>query len=200
MSTASLARPDHWLARRGGRRRSALPIAGTLWCVLLIATGFVSLLGSGPATALDSTAIVQRPVVAALLPQGWGYFTRDPRGRQTIGYVRTSDHWERLKVNSELTLGTGFGLNRSNRAHDRELSVLLSTARRGWWIDCPRDDVESCVSAAERQPRRISNGWVNPTLCGDVLAITGEPRPWSWPDESDLGYIHLRALVLESKC
>lgn len=111
------------------------------------------------------------PPLVALVPEGWGFFTRDPREEDVFIYFKSdSNTWLLL---SQWT----FGFDRSGRRTSREGRSLL-TQIDAEAAACRKDHV-SCLDDVAPQEKTATTDHV-PTLCGDVGFVIQEPIPWAW--------------------
>jgi sporulation delaying protein A len=112
----------------------------------------------------------------AWLPEGWGFFTRDPREGALRPYREAaSREWKPVESGMERRF-LGFG--RRARAEGFELNTLLKQVPTESWVPCERDPaacIEAGMAAAELQ-----NTATSPTICGNVAFVMQEPVPWAW--------------------
>ncbi len=110
------------------------------------------------------------------LPEGWGFFTRDPRASDPLLYQEEAPgRWIRLEVRA----GPSFlWLGRSARAQGFELNALLSQVSETTWLACQEAPVR-CVEKANAS-LVAGNPAVSPTICGNVAFVMQEPVPWAW--------------------
>lgn len=122
--------------------------------------------------------VPNRPGVLLLTPEGWGFFTRDPRESDMFVYHKqdNSDEW----VLSSRRTG-GFG--RSGRSRAMEAGTLLPQITTPP-TECVSDH-ESCLNTASPGDS-IESVFRKPTLCGDVGIIRQEPVPWAWASDGDV--------------
>jgi antimicrobial peptide system SdpA family protein len=110
------------------------------------------------------------------LPEGWGFFTRDPRASDPLPYREEAPgRWTVLQSRA----GPSFlGLGRSSRAQGFELNALLSQLSGATWLAC-QDAPARCVAKANAS-LAAGNPAVSPTICGSVAFVMQEPIPWAW--------------------
>lgn len=116
--------------------------------------------------------------IATMLPEGWAFFTRDPREPRTWIYARGPRGWAKNSLWPHSRLRNLFGLNRESRSQGVELGSFLNWMNGRRWAKC-HDEVTTCL---ERVPvlARLRNRYERPTLCGTVGLVMQPPVPWAW--------------------
>ena len=159
-----------------GRQRTATPVRWRLFvfgaCLALAWAVPISyaLRFSLPynASSLSRTAT---PPLLIFVPEGWGFFTRDPREENMFTYYKNgSGAWM-------LTSRWSFGFGRHGRIVAREAAMLASGIAADA-TDC-RDDHISCLNDVD-VAAEIGAVFDNSRLCGDVGFVWQEPVPWAW--------------------
>lgn len=111
-------------------------------------------------------------------PQGWIFFTRDPREANDRVYRRTNPCCELLTLpNSDSS--NLFGLKRDGRAFGVEMEPLLKRIPRSAWREC-RGDLASCVSGLEKPSKTVPNTSATRVACGEIIIQRQRPIPWAW--------------------
>jgi antimicrobial peptide system SdpA family protein len=117
--------------------------------------------------------------VSLWFPEGWGFFTRDPRAERLTLYRLDGGRWMRAGRGPNSEPVNVFGINRAARAQAVEAGLLINegTASPLAWIPCtalPSD----CL--LEARPVAAQNRSRAPSLCGALGLVTQEPVPWAW--------------------
>jgi antimicrobial peptide system SdpA family protein len=115
--------------------------------------------------------------VHAWLPEGWGFFTRDPREPDLYVYRNSHNRWETASLGPHSQPRHIFGLSRSSRAQGVELGLLLHRTPHTKWAEC-RGDPVLCLMAAPTVT--VQNPSSSPTLCNELGVILQPPVPWAW--------------------
>jgi antimicrobial peptide system SdpA family protein len=154
-------------------------------CVALlwvVAIGPV-LLGSMPDSPLRPSLSFRQDVIA-IAPQGWAFFTRDPREPVDRIYTRqgagpsTGPEWAQVTYTNS-SRRNWLGLKRDARALNVELAFLLSEADPVPWRDCP-GQLETCLRQRDVPAVAVVNRSRIRALCGELLVERRPPAPWAW--------------------
>jgi antimicrobial peptide system SdpA family protein len=120
-----------------------------------------------------------RSAIPFFVPEGWAFFTRDPREPRLLPYRRGTDGiWAYAHAGPHADIRNVFGLDRISRAQGVEIGLLLGEFADTAWRTCT-DAPTLCL---DDQPPSvpITNHSPAPTLCGDVGLVRQEPVPWAW--------------------
>jgi antimicrobial peptide system SdpA family protein len=167
------------------------PLGGMLvavamaWSVLTLYAVHIEL----PVNALDlpfESSI--KTTLQAVVPEGWGFFTRDPREARLLPFLRTEGSWLGASEGPNGEPWNAFGFNRAARAQGVEMGLLETMVPNNAWKECS-DEIPNCLDTAASSVQ-VSNPTPSPTLCGDVGLAQREVVPWAWaastPDESQM--------------
>lgn len=156
-------------------------LSGTLFLALV---GFwVVLFGYSIHRALPYNPIhppfQDRLYVNLLMPQGWKFFTRNPREEDLKIFKKDGDDkWSDALIGPNGSAGNYFGLKRDMRAQGIEMGILMASLDKDIWQTCA-EKPEICVSSAPIRAE-LENVDKNPTLCGELGLVLQEPVPWAW--------------------
>jgi antimicrobial peptide system SdpA family protein len=117
-----------------------------------------------------------RSVARVLLPEGWAFFTRDPRRPSPVVY--TPDRDGRWRPAPGRSRGPA-GLDRRDRARSGEVAMLMNRLDGAAWTECDHEPA-ACLATARKT--ETANTATVRTLCGDVGIILQEVLPWAWND------------------
>jgi len=112
-------------------------------------------------------------------PQGWKFFTRNPREDWLLPFARHSDGtWESASLGPNGRLDAYLGISRKPRAQGIEIGLLLYEVPKAMWDAC-NGDPTTCL---EHSPIKatLRNRSPNPTLCGIVGFVQQRQTPWAW--------------------
>lgn len=117
-----------------------------------------------------------RTVARALVPEGWAFFTRDPRRPSPVAY--TTDRDGRWRLAPGRSRGPA-GLDKRDRARSAEIALLMDRLTGTAWTKCDREPAACLATARETE---TANTATVRTLCGDVGIVLQEVLPWAWND------------------
>jgi len=113
------------------------------------------------------------------MPQGWKFFTRDPREEVAFFFQRNDGgQWRSVSQAPNADPSHFFGWNRASRAQGVEFGNLAPSIPVAAYQDCDREPVECLREATGETP--IENTSPLPTLCGSVGIVLQKPVPWAW--------------------
>lgn len=131
-------------------------------------------------------------------PQGWSFFTRDPREEKQTLYVRHGSTWESALIAPHDRLSNLAGLRRKSRAQGVEMALLVNGLPNDAWHPCTAS-VQECL--AQLPPGlAVHNTSPAPTLCGTVAVVLQKPVPWAWAHSAHPVTMPSRILSLEVSC
>jgi antimicrobial peptide system SdpA family protein len=168
--------------------------------VLLLLTGTYLLIAYAAYSALPHNPIklpMEEHVRAVRwLPQGWKFFTRNPREEALLYFVRDEQgHWHSASLGPLSKPANAFGLDRRPRAQGVESALLLAGVRKDAWVNY-RGKIENSF---ENLPvsKTVTNVSPRPTLKGFVGFAWQEPVPWPWLPSGDKVLMPCRVLKLK---
>ena len=169
---------------------AALAAIGAVWACLF---GYV-LVHSLPYNPIGSQ-YPDRIGVRAFVPEGWAFFTKNPREQQFMAYTKQAGEWRPALSMPVARPRNVFGLNRAARAQGVELGMLLHEVPESAWSACSEPDA-ACLRLPPLEAP-IANEASAQTLCGEVGVIFREPVPWAWrrkvsPDEMPASVAKIR--------
>jgi antimicrobial peptide system SdpA family protein len=116
--------------------------------------------------------------VELLLPEGWGFFSRNPQEEVEHFLKRTSGgSWQPLLPDSYASPRFALGLSRRGRASTQEARWLIQRLPASSWSKC----TEAPTLCLEHAPRiTIKSAQPQQALCGEVGIVLQKPVPWAW--------------------
>lgn len=148
-------------------------VLGVGWAVALL----IVLSGSMPENPLPSSLKLQQNLIV-LFPQGWAFFTRDPREPTEQVYRRSAGGLREVSY-ANSSARNFFGLRRDARAVHVELVHLLSRTPIHRWQPCD-NRTPQCAKEVAESPVVLSNDTPLQQLCGDLIVVRRPPVPWAW--------------------
>jgi antimicrobial peptide system SdpA family protein len=138
-----------------------------------------------------------RDVVRSFFPEGWAFFTRDPREPATRAYVR-KDGWRPAAAGANGEPRHLFGLRRTPRARIGELNDIMQHLPQGAWRDCA-GGWQSCLESTPPSVTLVSHA-AEPNLCGRVGLIRHRPVPWAWSTAVTPDRMPSQVIALDITC
>lgn len=112
------------------------------------------------------------------MPEGWKFFTRDPREERLYIMRRDGDHWRSAEFGPNSRAANLFGLRRRSRAQGIEAALILERLPKSHWHDCKESPLVALSQAAVTDT--VVNISPSPTFCGDIGIYMQAPVPWAW--------------------
>jgi antimicrobial peptide system SdpA family protein len=116
--------------------------------------------------------------IQQLLPQGWAFFTRNPREPDLLLFTLDRDgQWRDAMRPPHAEPRNAFGFARASRTQGVEAGVLISRLTDQRWQECRILPVD-CLRRAPTVT--VANPTPKPTVCGDIGLVSQPPVPWAW--------------------
>ena len=110
-----------------------------------------------------------------MIPQGWGFFTRDPREDKLIVY-RKSDNSLTKITQPNFSIENLFGLSRRGRMRQLQLGNLILPYYR-YMQPCERKDPLECAPDSIFSVKSVFH---KSMLKGEYLIVKQATLPWAW--------------------
>ena len=134
-----------------------------------------------------------------VLPQGWKFFTKSPRGNEVKVFMQGAGRrWEPVSPRTLSDAGGLFNFDRTPRALGVELAMVLQNAKKDEWSAECRDTDVTCLQKSSAA-RTLQNPMPKARLCGVVGFVSRPPVPFAWAD-SLKAPMPSNTLVLRIQC
>ncbi|ETT84686.1 SdpA family antimicrobial peptide system protein [Bacillus mycoides] len=147
-----------------------------LWIFII----FYSIVAALPTSAI-SLDLEKRTFIRSVYPQGWGFYSKDPRTDMFNVYnvkeKKQAVQWPNNRI------ANGFGLVRYGRGQGTEMGMISALVPEDKWSVCKKDELQCLVESKEKV--HVKNTTPNPTLCGDLGLTATKPKPWAWAKYGD---------------
>lgn len=173
--------------------RTAQACLALLWAAAIVPV----LIGSLPDSPLRPSMAFRRDVIA-IAPQGWAFFTRDPREPVDRVYARRGAEWVQVTYTNS-SRRNWLGLKRDARALNVELASLLTEVDEAQWRDCP-GRLEGCLRERDVPAVAVVNRSRTRALCGDILVERRPPAPWAWSRAKRPVLLDSRIARIDARC
>ncbi|AVO03405.1 hypothetical protein A9958_13295 (plasmid) [Staphylococcus simulans] len=114
--------------------------------------------------------------ISAIWPQGWGFFSKNPRGTNMKIYALDGSREIRLP---NMIVKNGFGLNRKGRAQAIEAGRINSKIPNQKWVSCSSNcniahlqNTKSSIDIKNDSPRKL--------LKGSYIFAQEKAVPWNY--------------------
>lgn len=192
------------MAREGGLLRTIERAPATLTAVkaAVRATWAAVVLGVLVLAAPNNPLLPRaqhRNTMLLLLPQGWAFFTLDPREPDTFLYRELADGTVReveTQGYREFPLGAA---DREGRLVGHELRLLAARFAPDVWTGC-RGDLAPCLAALPPAPVTLAEPFRSVPACGRLVLESRPPAPWAWWRRDPGLRMPSRLIRLEAPC
>lgn len=147
-----------------------------------------------PANALELPG-ENKAALVRIFPQGWKFFTRDPRKAEPTPMRKVGDQWAPFGTRNDGA--RFFGASRESRTLWTELDWVLSSVTDADWQACD-GPIEPCLANAPVREQRTLV--VHPQMCGTVGVVVRKPVPWAWAKRTPAVTMPSKVLRLEIQC
>ena len=153
-------------------------------------------------TAVEQNALfpsyVSRTIVQAIVPQGWAFFTRDPRETWTRAY-RVHDLDALVPANTaDYRGGPWHSLGRKYRNRGVMLDQAKAQVPESAWYRCERSP-EECLSEVQITSVTL-RAHDNTGLCGRYLLQDQRTVPWAWRRSAQTMTLPSRLALVQIDC
>lgn len=196
MAAAVSSRPPGSSARRYRRLGAAAVLFALPWMALAL----YALQAALPANplALPAQHAVVLPV-RQLLPEGWSFFTRDPREADVlIFHEDAAGGWRPAHLGSYAQAKYAFGWSRRPRAQGVELGLILARLTDADWRRCGK--LDDCLAPSPAAEISLVNRSPVPTLCGHLALVSAKPVPWAWAHRLGQDHRPEAVVFVSSQC
>jgi antimicrobial peptide system SdpA family protein len=172
---------------------------GVLLSMIVLAATVLGVYAIHEATPTNPIALPgeDRASMVKIFPQGWKFFTRDPRTADPVPLRRVGEAWLPYDTLVTQSATNFFGASRQGRAIGPELTWVLASAKDADWQAC-RESPSACL---DRMPvKTIKTSLPHPQLCGSVGIVSQAPVPWAWASTGRPVVMPSSVLRLEIRC
>jgi antimicrobial peptide system SdpA family protein len=161
-------------------RKLLLVFAGVcaFWTLLVLYVLALSLPYNPMKFRLPYVTFASKNTLRYLIPEGWGFFTRNPREATYLIFRETNGELKPF-VEANASPSRLFGAQRSGRSTMVELGLLIQGLKKKDLVECKKD-IRQFVQDTVLVPRNIQNPTPKPFLCGKFWIQLIEPVPWAW--------------------
>ena len=140
----------------------------------------------------------QRQFTMALTPEGWAFFTRNPREPVDRVFRWEGTAWTRFNKPNASPENL-FGFRKTSRPIAAELSMLLGQVPPGRWQSCDAD-LTACLGNPALTAVPIENHSRIQGICGRFVLERRPPVPWAWSESIDEVHMPAKVVMLDVAC
>ncbi|HMO38475.1 MAG TPA: SdpA family antimicrobial peptide system protein [Saprospiraceae bacterium] len=119
--------------------------------------------------------------VYTFMPQGWAFFTRNPREAQVQLYQQDDKGDWRKVQHFHAHYSNAFGLSRRTTTLITELQYFKTNDLQDEdFINCESNYQRGIVGCVPDSTIVLQNKFDKPILCGEYILTFQEPVPWAW--------------------
>jgi antimicrobial peptide system SdpA family protein len=134
-----------------------------------------------------------------LVPEGWAFFTRNPREPDIVLYKKIKGQWMHDPINPLSMISNWWGLDRRPRAQSTEMAMILHSIPQDLWVSCD-SSIENCLTNfTDSVILQINNTVPRPVLCDTVAVQLLPPVPWAWSKNRNL-VMPYRLIYIKVNC
>jgi antimicrobial peptide system SdpA family protein len=138
------------------------------------------LVNSMPYNPLSSDDLYKEITVRNFLPEGWGFFTKNPRDPDVIILKKRNGRWHNNEYSPLSNPTNFFGISRVARAQSTEMAMLVSQIGPELWTECTEGMTSCLTNEARGKLVSLELKVPHPVLKDTVCFISQRPVPWAW--------------------
>lgn len=146
--------------------------------------------------------IVPRTDVQQVMPQGWGFFTRNPREPKSYTYGKPDGReWRAVETEKISSARWLFGISRAGRVQRIEIDRLSEGLSKDAWISCGAVEHVTCLNSLSTEKAvTLVNSMPHPEICGTVGFVAEDTMPWAWRSDADKLRMPVKGVLAEVEC
>lgn len=133
----------------------------------------------------------------AISPQGWGFFTRNPREPLIDLYAISDDQIKKVSI-PNASLKYFWGFNRGMRVSSSQIAYFMDQIPRDKWIFDHTHKPDSIIQ--NTIPFTVLNDFSYPFHCGKFLLAKTERIPWAWSKHREKIKMPRSVVVIDVTC
>ncbi len=141
----------------------------------------------------------KKKLVVSLTPQGWAFFTRNPREAQTLIYEVKDDKLVLLK-HKHSSIYNWIGLDRRASVLVSEMSIIRSKVPDSMFMTTKWNYQTNKTGDFPSESIAIKNEIHNPTLCGDYVLVFQQPIAWAYSKSMDNIDMPAKSVRIKIEC
>lgn len=140
--------------------------------------------------------------MGSVLPEGWAFFTRNPREDKHWMYQKSEEGYQQV-IRPISSPQNYFGFSRKGRAVGTELGAIMQKVQHETMYFC-EDKIDACYNWDTIPSIKVLNSAYAPAFCGVYLLAQKPLVPWAWssapePIQMDAQVLKIDLLCVELK-
>lgn len=169
-------------------------------CFFMVNLIFLIFISSIPFNPIQYKLSFVKNKVFTFTPQGWAFFTRNPREEQI--YIYRIDNNGRLsRINQKHSnFDNIMGLDRKVSKISVEVQYLTSNIHKSEYTETIWNYDENIFGKVPSKYISVINPINNPLLCGNYLIVKQKIVPWAWWSTSRKVQMPSTVVKIQTKC
>lgn len=156
------------------KKRIIFLISVFIFGSIFITSVLIGMAKNNPVTNFNKDTQIK---IGTIWPQGWGFFSKDPRSTNMKFYSLEGSKKVRLP---NMKIENVFGLNRKGRAQAIEAGRINSEIAEEKWKKCEGNSCNIKDIEDSKESLTIKNDSPKPLLHGEYIFAQEKPIPWNY--------------------
>ena len=135
--------------------------------------------------------------IFTFVPQGWAFFTRNPREAQIVIYKKNKTNDLEEIDQRHACIGNLFGLNRNASKIMSELQLIKNKINDSLYQNTQWNYQNNIYTDISLKAFSVKNQMKKPILCGEYIVVFQKAVPWAW--SKSLYKIKMPAKIIKLK-
>ncbi len=136
-------------------------------------------------------------ITFAISPQGWGFFTRNPKEPLIDLYKIKDDKIKKISI-PNASLKYFWGFNRGMRISSSQIAYFADQIPEDRWIYDPSYKADSIIQVST--PFNVLNDFSYPVHCGKLLLVKTQRIPWAWSKHREKIKMPRSVVIIDVAC
>ncbi|MBT8317779.1 MAG: SdpA family antimicrobial peptide system protein [Lutibacter sp.] len=123
----------------------------------------------------SNKSFLNKTIIFSVIPQGWGFFTRNPREELITVYKSHNDSLVKITEQNS-SLSSFLGISRKSRLHNIELGTILSKIDENMWVKGKPNELKFDNIKYDT----IMSSFYPKNMIGEYFIVKQERIPWAW--------------------
>jgi antimicrobial peptide system SdpA family protein len=156
------------------------------------------------ASSMEESALrphyIQRVFLQTLSPQGWAFFTRNPREPWYHAFMVAADGHLIPAETADYRGAPWHGVRRDVRNRGIAIGQVLKAVPSTAWKPC-KEAIETCIARVDEGAVEVSLAMIDNTgFCGRVVLQERATVPWAWRKAYRTVHMRSRIALVDVNC